>query len=314
MSLKKLASEYLLYPVPDNLRRNFRPLDAGRLATLEQSIRSNYHQGWRHESRFSPEAFRQDLHAHLLGRLEIDRKRYIPWLSKTIPLKNARVVEIGCGTGSSTVALAEQGATVTGIDIDLGALRVAEDRCRLYGVQASIIEGNAADLIPEIRKADPDLIIFYACMEHMLHDERLDSLRQCHRLLRDGCHISIVETPNRLWYFDDHTSRTNFFNWLPDRLAYDYAKRIKRDNFSELYSQYSDELLTHFLRRGRGVSFHEIELALDEPAENHHVVSHMPILLKPFGTDRKFHDLLRKLNPKINRGYLLPALNIILRK
>jgi cyclopropane fatty-acyl-phospholipid synthase-like methyltransferase len=43
-----------------------------------------------------------------VGRLIYDRHEYVPWV---------RVFEIGCGTGSSIMALVEQGTEVAGIDV-----------------------------------------------------------------------------------------------------------------------------------------------------------------------------------------------------
>ncbi|HEX5245050.1 MAG TPA: methyltransferase domain-containing protein, partial [Tepidisphaeraceae bacterium] len=72
-----------------------------------------------------------DLQNHLFRRLEDNRRQVIPWLDAARPLQGAAVLEIGCGTGSATVTLAEQGAQVTAIDIDPRAIAVAERRCQL---------------------------------------------------------------------------------------------------------------------------------------------------------------------------------------
>lgn len=45
------------------------------------------------------------------------RYRYLPWMMAVMPINGARVLEIGAGTGASTVALAERGASVTSIDL-----------------------------------------------------------------------------------------------------------------------------------------------------------------------------------------------------
>jgi hypothetical protein len=53
-----------------------------------------------------------------------------------------------------------------------------------------------------------------------------------------------------------------FFHWLPDELAFRYARFSQRTNFRECYNESTDERLLHFRRRGRGVSFHEFHVAL----------------------------------------------------
>jgi ubiquinone/menaquinone biosynthesis C-methylase UbiE len=55
----------------------------------------------------------------------------------------ARVLEIGCGTGSGLVALAERGAQVVGLDLDESSLEVARRRCSMHGVVADLHVANA---------------------------------------------------------------------------------------------------------------------------------------------------------------------------
>lgn len=316
--IKKIARKILRQirkgQTPDYLMKNQIKIDVSNLKKIEMSIRENYHQGWRSEKKYTSEAYAGDLRAHLIGRLDGDRITYIPWLNKTVKLKGANILEIGCGTGSSTVALAEQGANVTGIDIDEGALKVARDRCNIYNVPATLISGNATEVYNDLRSQKFDLIIFYACMEHMVYSERIDSLKKYYDLIPKGACLSIVETPNRLWYFDNHTSFLPFFHWLPDNVAFDYSKFSNRINFKELYHEHSDEKFLHFLRRGRGFSFHELEIALNIPAEKYQVASYLSRPFIPFSLDSKFHKYLTRIYPNISKGFFYPMVDIIIKK
>ncbi len=58
-----------------------------------------------------------------------------PW-----PQFNGSVLEVGCGTGTNAVWMAEQGLQVTGIDIASGAVALARQRAEEKGVQCSFIE------------------------------------------------------------------------------------------------------------------------------------------------------------------------------
>ena len=311
---KKLLQQARKGQTPDYLLKNQIKIDVSDLKKIELSIKKNYHQGWRSEKNYTSEAYAKDLRAHLIGRLDQDRIKYIPWLNKTVKLNGANILEIGCGTGSSTVALAEQGANVTGIDIDEGALKVAKDRCNIYNVEATFKFGNASEVYHDLRNQKFDLIIFYACIEHMIYSERIDCLRKYYDLLPNGAFLSIVETPNRLWYFDGHTSFLPFFHWLPDNLAFDYSKFSNRINFKEMYHEYSDELFLHFLRRGRGFSFHELEIALNIPGEKLQVVDFLRRPFIPFSIEIKFQKLLRKIHPKVSKGFFYPNIDIIIKK
>ena len=165
-------------------------------------------------------------------------------------------MEIGCGTGSSTVALVEQGAMVTGVDIDGGALIVAKERSNAYGLEAEFRLLNSVEIADTFGANAFDFVIFFACLEHMTIAERLISLRDAWGMLPSEGLLVIVDTPNRLWYFDNHTSRLPFFHWLPDELAFQYSRFSSRENFRELYREYNENSKEHFLRRGRGMSFH----------------------------------------------------------
>jgi S-adenosylmethionine-dependent methyltransferase len=222
----------------------------------------HYHVGWRGPEAYSEDGYRRDVDTHLSGRLATFRSTSIPWLADSRPLDGLSVLEIGCGTGSSTLALAEQGAQVTGVDVDEGAIEVGRRRLALYGLDADLRAGNAADIGGDFIGRRFDLILYFATLEHMTIPERLASLRQAWDLLTPGGHLGVIEAPNRLWTSDAHTSQLPFFNWLPDDLAFVYAPFSPRENFRELYGPEPKESMEHFLRRGRGVSYHEFEAAI----------------------------------------------------
>jgi S-adenosylmethionine-dependent methyltransferase len=317
-SVKRIAKQWLL-PVPNALRkRQIKPDPAG-FAHIEHAIRTHYHQDWRSEAHYSPEKYQEDLQAHLSERLENDRRLIVPWLNKAKPLRGQRILEIGCGTGSSTVALAEQGAEVTGIDIDIGALKVARERAAVYGISAEFQSINANQLLKTFGTNRFDSIIFFASLEHMTLTERLASLRDAWRMLQPGGLLVIIETPNRLWFFDSHTSRLPFFNWLPDKLAFRYSQFSPRENFRELYRQYTPEAAEHFLRRGRGMSFHELEIAIGDVRKLEVVSSISSFLgmryrLKQSAIDREYKRLLGKIYPDIHPGFFDDHLYLILAK
>ena len=59
-----------------------------------------------------------------------------------------RVLELGCGTGTNAVWLAEQGLEVTAMDISAKALALAEKRCREHGVQCRLIQTDFLTCTP----------------------------------------------------------------------------------------------------------------------------------------------------------------------
>jgi len=316
--VKKIAKK-LLFPTPAHLSNNQKKIDQNGIYKIKESIKKNYHTGWRSESNYSKEMYDNDLNAHLHKRLESDRCMVIPWIDNATALQDKRILEIGCGTGSSTVALAEQGAKVTGIDIDEGALSVAKDRTRAYNLEADYRALNADQIMDTFGNDAFDIVIFFACLEHMTISERLISLRQAWEMLTKQGLLIIIDTPNRLWYFDGHTSMLPFFNWLPDELAFQYSKFSPRNNFRELYREYNAGSKEHFLRRGRGISFHELEISIC-PAQEIKVISSLSSYegirykLKKSKVERGFKSLLMKIYPNIHHGFFDESLHLIIEK
>jgi ubiquinone/menaquinone biosynthesis C-methylase UbiE len=259
------------------------------LAVVRESLLRNY---FTDRVYLASELGQKDFRAHLELRLRHSRERVIPWLKSFHPLAGARVLEIGCGTGSSTLALAESGAEVTAIDIRPSSLSVAYDRCKAHNCDVRFIVANATEVRKHFRRDSFDLVIFYAVLEHMTHKERRVGMGASWEVLKTGGCCVVTETPNRLWYRDNHTALLPFYHWLPDAVAFEYSRFSKRDYFRELYLTHTPERELHFLRRGRGISFHEFELFI-APRHELNVIGCL-------------HTYFRALNPEEEQRWTVP--------
>ena len=107
----------------------------------------------------------------------------LAWIESLAPVAAQRVLDIGCGGGLLSEALAERGATVTGIDLGERALKVAS----LHALQGGLsIEYRlaAAEQLALERPGGFDLI---CCMEMLEHVPRPDSVvRAAATLVRPG--------------------------------------------------------------------------------------------------------------------------------
>ena len=293
-------------------------LTPDELAELEAALRANYFNR-QPPGYLETERGLCDLANHLTNRLQIARVQVVPWLESVRHLHGARVLEIGCGTGSGLVALAERGAEVIGVDLDEGSLQVARKRCALHDVLAELHVANATRVAELFRNDGFDLIIFYASLEHMVQEERLRAIADTWAMLRPGDLWCLVETPNRLWHTDTHTALLPFYHWLPDELAFKYARFSQRTNFRECYDELTDERRLHFSRRGRGVSFHELQIALGA-LDAFEVVSYKNEFLARLGWLDKdplsdsYVALLRELVPDVHPAFLQEYLDVIFRK
>jgi S-adenosylmethionine-dependent methyltransferase len=221
------------------------------------------------------------------------------------------------------VLLAEQGVQVTAIDIDDNSLLVAKERCKIYNGNVEFINLNATQIKENVRPGHFDLIIFYASLEHMTHEERIKSIGDAWNMLLADNLLWIMDTLNRLWYYDSHTSLLSFYYWLSDNLAFEYSQFSPGENFNNLYREYSEEAIFHFLRRGRDISFHEFELSMD-PVERLNIVGSMSIshrkcnpmrwLKWRFSFQYRYESMLHKIRPDIHRGFYQPLLDLIIKK
>jgi 2-polyprenyl-3-methyl-5-hydroxy-6-metoxy-1,4-benzoquinol methylase len=318
--------------IPSHLSKRFTRLMPSALESIRQALYQHYfpRRIWG-ELTLSTEEWvataegREDLQDHLERRLSSFRTKVIPWLDAARSLDGARILEIGCGTGASTVALAEQGAKVTAIDIDEPSLLVAKERCAAHNVECELILANGAAAKRILEREPYDFVIFFACLEHMTHTERIEAMRDTWQALPEGALWCVIETPNRLWFFDDHTSRLPFFNWLPDELAFAYSRFSPREPFRSSYRQLSADAMESFLRHGRGVSFHEFDLAIAD-ASTLEVVSCLALwskrpglfglreLARRYKRKSRLERTLASFRPDIHRGFFQPFLDLIIRK
>jgi S-adenosylmethionine-dependent methyltransferase len=322
-SILKRARGALVRPdIPRHLSSRFRTVSPDRAREIEAAL-LEHHFSRRPDGFLTTQDGRKAVHDQMVGRLDVDREWFITWLAAVRPLDGLRVLEIGCGTGSSTVALAEQGARVTAVDIDEPSLEVSRARMRAYGLSADFVRANGAAVVDHFAPGTFDLILFFASVEHMVHRERLLAMQSTWDSLAAGSIWCITDTPNRLWYYDVHTSRLNFFHWLPNDLALEYSRHSPRDLIRNSKFEDTEEGMAAFLRMGRGVSYHEFELAMG-PLRELDVVSSMRLHFrrqKPLRALRRrltlggrYEAFLARVVPDVPRAFLLPKLDLILQK
>ncbi len=269
---------------------------------------------------------RQKLRGQLCTRISQASDTFVPWLAQALEMNGLRVLEIGCGSGSSTAGLAHAGARVTAFDIKGPSLVVARKRLSLLGLDAQISEVPStwlqADIDPETFSGPYDLIVCYAMLEHLLIPERLNLLKLCRRIMeRDGAMLATYETPNRFAPFDWHSSKLPFTDILPDALAWEFAKQRspRRDHPARRTTATTMEPMEVLYRFGRGVSWHEFDLGFG--------LRNLEIVLDGYSPRSKnqknyrpddayeaaLADIFAKLDPPVPRGFCRPSLEFLMR-
>lgn len=184
-----------------------------------------------------------------------------PWIQRHFDLTDADVVEIGCGAGSTTSAIAALAKHVYAYDIQQTSVSMTRRRAEIMGQDNITV---ALGSPPAWWDGLADMVLLCATLEHIDIPDRLEMLRRSWSMLRLGGVLVVADTPNRLSLWDNHTSKLPFFSALPPELAIIYAAESPREEFNRAISQAKNKQKELYWW-GRGLSYHEFELALDSP-------------------------------------------------
>jgi len=101
--------------------------------------------------------------------------------------KPGRAIDMGCGTGTNVITLAQAGWKVTGVDFAPRAIKLARQKLKHGGLQARVMVGDATKLNGI---AGPfDLALDLGCYHGISKEGRAKYLDQLHRIL----------APNGFW-------------------------------------------------------------------------------------------------------------------
>ncbi len=105
------------------------------------------------------------------------------WIAALAALPNHDVIDVGCGGGILAESMAQRGARVTGIDLSVKPLRVAQLHAMESGVAVDYRE-IAAEALAEERPSSADVV---TCMEMLEHVPDPGSVvRACATLVKPG--------------------------------------------------------------------------------------------------------------------------------
>jgi 2-polyprenyl-3-methyl-5-hydroxy-6-metoxy-1,4-benzoquinol methylase len=152
-------------------------------------------------------------------------------------LRGARLLDFGCGGGSSTVILGRSfpESKIVGVDLNEARLEIARARKKYYNFNDRILfsaSANSNSLPDKIGMFD--FIVLNAVYEHLLPTERSELMCQLWNHLKPGGVMFLNETPYRYYPIEIHTTGLPMINYLPDKVAFafarKYSKRIRSDH------------------------------------------------------------------------------------
>jgi 2-polyprenyl-3-methyl-5-hydroxy-6-metoxy-1,4-benzoquinol methylase len=147
-------------------------------------------------------------------------------------LRYKKVLDFGCGMGSTTAALAYFSETVCAFDIDKESLEICNQRIKEHGLE-SRVRLYYADDIDSVKSSMGtfDLILINGVIEHIplsKTDLRKRIMLSLFDMLEQYGHLYINDTPNRLLPFDFHTTQLWWIPWTKPGSEWSYRRALRK--------------------------------------------------------------------------------------
>jgi 2-polyprenyl-6-hydroxyphenyl methylase/3-demethylubiquinone-9 3-methyltransferase len=195
------------------------------------------HRWWDPDSEFRP--------LHQINPLRLD------WICATVPLQGKAVLDVGCGGGILSDAMARSGANVLGIDLAARPLRVAQLHALETGTRNVEYREVSAEALAQERPASFDLV---TCMEMLEHVPDPSSVvRACAALVKPGGWVFFSTINRNLKSFLFAIVAAEYLLKLLPRGTHHYNKLLRP---SELARQLREAGLE--LRQTRGMQYNPL--------------------------------------------------------
>ncbi len=148
----------------------------------------------------------------------------LQFISERTPLKNAKIVDVGCGGGILTESLALSGADATGIDMGELPLEIA----RLHALEAGLKINYQQITAEAMAAAYPDTYDAVTCMEMLEHvPDPQAIINACAAMVKPGgdVYFSTLNRNPKAWLLAI-VGAEYIANMLP-KGTHDYARFIK---------------------------------------------------------------------------------------
>ncbi len=204
-------------------------------------------------------------------------------LDRIQPVSNAKVLDIGCGTGPVSCFLAQQGYNVDGFDISRTAIEIARTKAEDLGLDIHYSVDDICHI--SITGSDIyDIVIDTHCMHCITYDsDRHAALTNIFRLLKKGGYFIVetmsIEDPS-LWPLNGRIDKQGIV-WREVNEDYPYEKVRFEDKYWICTrrimspSDLEDELIQ------AGLLIEHSEIHEDEESE--HMTDFRAICRKPMG-------------------------------
>lgn len=141
-------------------------------------------------------------------------------------LNGANVLVIGSHLGNEAVAYALCGANVVGVDLNMDAIKVAQQLAQVYEVEVTFRhkDGAYTDFPDEYF----DYVSCAQVLEHVSPVHQIKLLTEIWRVCKKGG-LFWIDTPNQCNPRDSHDTGLYFIHWLPRGLKIYLARLVGRE-------------------------------------------------------------------------------------
>ena len=149
----------------------------------------------------------------------------LAWINEIVPLEGKAALDVGCGGGILSEAMARLGASVTGIDLADKPLRVAQLHKLETGITGVTYERIAAE---DLARREPGRFDVVTCMELLEHvPDPASTVRACATLVKPGGHVffSTINRNPKAYLFA--VIGAEYVLRLLPRGTHDYARFLK---------------------------------------------------------------------------------------
>jgi SAM-dependent methyltransferase len=185
---------------------------------------------------------------------------HIPGFAQHQRWAGKRVLEIGCGLGTDTIAFARAGADVTAVDLSSRSLDLARQRAVVFGLQDRIqfVEANAERLSEFVPPVPYDLVYSFGVIHHTPHPEHvLEQIRSHFMGPRSTLKLMVYyrwswkvfailfgEAHGAFWRLDEAVAR-NSEAQTGCPVTYTYTRRSAREMLAESGFQVDELFVDH---------------------------------------------------------------------
>ena len=195
------------------------------------------HRWWDTESEFKP--------LHQINPLRLD------WINSICPVQGLQTLDVGCGGGILTDALARKGAQAMGIDLSTKALRVAQ----LHALEAGTANVSYREISAEALATEaPAQFDMVSCMEMLEHvPDPASIVRACAAMVKPGGWVFFSTLNRNAKSFLFAIVGAEYVLGLLPRGTHEYAKLLRPSELAHYCRQAGLDL-----RSTRGMSYNPL--------------------------------------------------------